>query len=196
MSNPSVLDTLRDALPDLSLEAAASIDMPTIWVERNDLLAVCRTLRDHPALQFALFVDGTIADLAPVSPRFHAVYHLACLGPVFAQAAGAAEPRRLRLKVRVPDEDVRLPSLTPIWPAAGWPEREMYDLFGVMFDDHPDLRRILMPDDWQGYPLRKDYPVQIRKETSGWEPIQVTAEEFAASLRAARAPGRRPPGGS
>jgi NADH-quinone oxidoreductase subunit C len=196
MATP-VLDTLRAAMPGVSLDAAPSADgMPCILVDRDELVETCRTLRDHPGLQFSLFVDATIADLWPAVPRFHAVYHLACLGAAFAQAAGAAEPRRLRLKVLVPDDDPRLPTLTPVYPAAEWPEREIYDLFGVTFDGHPDLRRILMPDDWEGYPLRKDYPVQIRKETSGWEPIQLSAEEFAANLRAARAPGRRLPGGS
>ena len=197
MATTPVLESLRAVMPGVSLDAVASADgMPTIVVERGELVEVCRTLRDHPGLQFAFFVDVTIADLAPASPRFQAVYHLACLGAAFAQSAGPAEARRLRLKVQVPDDDVRLPTLTPVYPAAEWPEREVYDLFGVTFDDHPDLRRILMPDDWQGYPLRKDYPVQIRKETSGWEPLQVTAEELAASLRAARAPARRPSGES
>jgi NADH-quinone oxidoreductase subunit C len=195
MASSPVLDSLRAAMPGVSLTDAASADgMPAIVVERGELVEVCRTLRDHPDLQFALFVDATIADLAPATPRFHAVYLLACLGAAFAQASGPAEARRLRLKVLVPDDDPRLPSLTPVYPAAGWPEREIYDLFGIRFDDHPDLRRILMPDDWEGYPLRKDYPVQIRKETSGWEPLQITAEEFAANLRAARDARRPPPG--
>jgi NADH-quinone oxidoreductase subunit C len=197
MSTPSVLQTLHDAMPGLSVAEAASFDgIPTVSVGREDLLTCLRTLRDHPSLQFAFFVDATIADLAPASPRFEAVYHFACLGAAYAQAAGPAEPRRLRVKVQIPDQDVRLPSVTSIYPAAEWPEREMYDLFGVLFDDHPDLRRILMPDDWQGHPLRKDYPVQIRKETSGWQPIQVTAEEFAANLRASRVVTKRPSGGS
>lgn len=193
----SVLETLRAAMPGVSLDDAPSADgMPSIQVDRSDLVEVCRTLRDHPDLQFAFFVDATAADFAPAHPRFQAVYHVACLGAAFSQPSGAAAPRRLRLKVQVPDDDPRLPSVTSVYPAAGWPEREIYDLFGILFDDHPDLRRILMPDDWEGFPLRKDYPVQIRKETSGWEPIQVTAEEFAATFRASRVPTRRPPGGS
>jgi NADH-quinone oxidoreductase subunit C len=195
MAPPPVLDSLRAAMPGVSLAEAPSADgMPAILVDREELVEVCRTLRDHPDLQFSLFVDATIADMAPATPRFHAVYLLACLGAAFAQAAHPAEARRLRLKVLVPDDDPRLPSVTPVYPAAGWPEREIYDLFGIRFDDHPDLRRILMPDDWEGHPLRKDYPVQIRKETSGWEPLQITAEEFAANLRAARDERRPPPG--
>jgi NADH-quinone oxidoreductase subunit C len=197
MATTSVLHTLQETMPGLAVAAAPSADgMPALWVGRDDLLTVLRTLRDHPALQFSFLVDVTAADLAPASPRFEAVYHFACLGAAYAQASGAAEARRLRIKVLIPDDDVRLPSVTSIYPAAEWPEREMYDLFGILFDDHPDLRRILMPDDWQGFPLRKDYPVQIRKETSGWQPIQVTAEEFAANLRASRVSTRRTNDGS
>jgi NADH-quinone oxidoreductase subunit C len=197
MATTSVLQTLQEAMPGLAVAEAPSADrMPALWVGRDDVLTVFRTLRDHPALQFSFLVDVTAADLAPASPRFEAVYLFACLGAAYAQAAGPAEARRLRVKVLVPDDDVRLPSITAIYPSAEWPERELYDLFGILFDDHPDLRRILMPDDWQGYPLRKDYPVQIRKETSGWQPIQVTAEEFAANLRASRVTPRRPTGGS
>src|SRR5579862_7987913 len=139
----SVLETLRAATPGLSLEDAPSADgMPSILVDRADLVEVCRTLRDHPDLQFSFFVDATVADFAPAHPRFEAVYHFACLGAAFSQPSGAAPARRLRLKVQVPDDDTRLPSLTPVFPAADWPEREIYDLFGITFDDHPDLRRI------------------------------------------------------
>jgi NADH-quinone oxidoreductase subunit C len=188
-----VLDLLNEAVPAGAVEPAASIDMPTAYVAREHLIEVCRTLRDHPDLQFAFLSEITAADYHPATPRFEVVYHLACLGEAFAQPDGAAPPRRLRLKVRVPDLDLgehNLPwahSLTPLWPAANWLEREVFDLFGIAFTGHPDLRRILTPDDWTGHPLRKDYPVQVRKDTASWSPLELTAEEFAANIKASRA---------
>jgi|SRR5579871_5779418 len=205
-SLPSIYETLRQALPDAAIAEIAPSDMPTLRVERDSLVDVARTLRDHPSLQFALFAECTAADYLPSEPRFELVYHMACLGAAYAQAGGAAPARRVRLKVPVPGDDPRAPSLVSIWPNAGWPEREVFDLFGIVFEGHPDLRRILMSDDWDGHPLRKDYPVQIRKSTASWSPMQVSAEEFARNVQAARDAavaqskigpfGKRPPGSS
>jgi NADH-quinone oxidoreductase subunit C len=190
MDASSVLETLREAVPAATLETASSVDMPTLYVDRDHLVDLCGALRDHRSLQFAFLVDVTVADWLPSEPRYEIVYHLACLGAAYAQADGAAPARRLRLKVRVAGHDAHMPSVTSVWPTAGWPEREVFDLFGVVFDGHPDLRRILMTDDWEGHPLRKDYPVQIRKDTSSWEPLQMTPREFAAHILGARAAAR------
>ena len=181
-----VLDLIRAAVPAEAIEPAPAVDMPTAYVEREHLIEVCRTLRDHASLQFSFLVEITAADYHPAEPRFELVYHLACIGEAFAQPGGAAPPRRLRLKVRVPGSDAWGPSLTPLWPAANWLEREVYDLFGITFTGHPDLRRILTPDDWTGHPLRRDYPVQVRKDAAAWSPLELTAEEFAANVRASR----------
>jgi len=185
---PALVDALRRALPSASIEAGAAGDMPTVVVDREHLVEACHVLRDDPSLQFALFVDVTCVDRLPAAPRFELVYHLACLGDAFrsAGAAAGAAPGRLRLKTLAPGDDARAPTVTSVYPAASWPEREVFDLFGIAFEGHPDLRRILMPEDWTGFPLRKDYPVQIRKDATSWEPVQLSAEEFAANVRAAR----------
>ncbi len=185
-TNDSAAVVLREAAPRASITEVPAVDMPTVVVERGDLVEVCRTLRDHPRLQFALLVDVTAADYLPAEPRYEVVYHLACVGEAYVTGASAAPARRLRLKVRVPDGDPQLPSVVSVYPGAGWLEREVFDLFGLSFVGHPDLRRILMPDDWEGYPLRKDAPVQIRKDAPSWSPIQLTPEEFAANMRAQR----------
>ena len=188
MSAAPVIESLRRAWPDALIEETASVDMPTVFVDREHVLGVLQTLRDDPALQFSLLVDVTAADYLPAEPRFEIVYHLACLGDAYVTpgASAPAPPRRLRLKVRVPGSDPRVPSVVPLYPGAGWPEREVFDLFGISFDAHPDLRRILTPDGWEGYPLRKDYPVQVRKDTPAWSPVQLSAEEFAENVRAER----------
>ena len=95
-------------------------------------------------------VDVTAVDRYPGEPRFEMVYHLLSL----------ETGERLRLKAPVPGDDPRIESMTPIWPGAEAFECEMYDLFGIYFEGHPDLRRILLPDDWEGHPLRKDYPTE------------------------------------
>ena len=182
----AIVEALREAVPHAAVEPIPSIDMPAIAVERGALLDVVRALRDAPDLQFALLAELTAVDCHPATPRFEIVYHFACVGAAYAQAGHAAPARRLRVKVRLSGDDAKLPSITSLYPAAGWLEREVYDLFGIGFLGHPDLRRILMPDDWSGHPLLKDYPVQIRKETSGWSAMQLTAEQFAANVQAAR----------
>ena len=191
-----VADALRLAAPDARIEPAAAIDMPTAYVDREHLLAVCRVLRDDPGLQFALLADVTAADYFPAEPRFEVVYHFACLGSAYVTVPGAppAPARRFRLKVRVSGADAKVPTVTSIYPTANWLERELFDLMGLRFDGHPDLRRILMAEDWVGHPLRKDYPVQIRKDTASWSPIQLSPEEFAQNVRAVRARADRDAG--
>lgn len=186
MDATDLLDVLRAVVPGATLEDVGGSDMPAIAVDRAHILDVCRALRDEPSLQFALLAEVTAADYLPAAPRFEVVYHLACLGAAYATGP-AAPARRLRLKVRVPGDDARLPSIVSVFPGAGWPEREVFDLFGISFEGHPDLRRILMPDDWDGYPLRKDYPVQIRKDTLASSPVTLSVEQFAENMRQQRA---------
>jgi len=117
-------------------------------VEPSRLVEVCRFLREDPACAFDLLVDITGTDFPGEERRFRVVYHLASLRHV----------QRLRLRTQVAEAE-DLPTLTGVWPGANWFEREIFDLLGVVFRDHPALERILMPDDWVGYPLRKDYPL-------------------------------------
>ena len=183
MDSQQILDTLRGAAPDGAVEAAPAADgMPAIYVAREHAQPVCQALRDHPALQFSLALDITGVDYLPREPRFEVVMHLASLGvPPYGDT-----PKRLRVKFRVPGSDPRMPTLSGIWAAMNWGEREVYDLFGIHFDGHPDLRRILMPEDWDGHPARKDYPVQIKLKPKVYEPLQVTAEEFASNVQRQR----------
>ncbi len=122
----------------------------TIFIRREKLRHVAEFLRDDSELAFSFLADLTAVDHYPNEPRFEAVYHLLSLKNV----------ERLRLKVRLPGDDPRVESMVPVWPAANAFERELFDLFGIHFENHPFLRRILMPEDWEGHPLRKDYPVQ------------------------------------
>jgi NADH-quinone oxidoreductase subunit C len=191
-----IVEALRRAVSGVVVEIGDATDMPTMFVDRDHLVGVLRVLRDDPALQFSALVDVTSTDGWPAEPRFTVVYHLVCLGESYRTADVAAPARRLRVKVRVPGDDPRVPSAVPVHAGANWPEREVYDLMGIAFDGHPDLRRILTPEDWSGYPLRKDYPVQVRKETEAWSPLQLTPEEFAANIREARARADRASGRS
>jgi NADH-quinone oxidoreductase subunit C len=188
MDSEAIINALTGLVPDASVEPAAAADgMPAIYVAREHLVDVCRALRDTPSLRFAFAADMTAADYMPREPRFEVVLHLASLG-----VAGFGDtPKRLRVKVRVPGNDPRVPTLSGVWPAMNWAEREVWDLFGIEFDEHPDLRRLLMPEDWEGFPLRKDYPVQIKMTPKIYEPLQLTPEEFAANLQADRDRARR-----
>ena len=122
----------------------------TIVVPREHLRRAAEFLRGDPELQFTFLADLTGLDRSPIEPRFELNYHLLSM----------ARRERVRLKVRVSGDDPVVESVTAVWPTANWHEREVFDLFGVRFEGHPDLRRILMPEDWEGYPLRKDYPVE------------------------------------
>lgn len=122
----------------------------TVVVPREYLIPLCQFLATERDLTFTFLSDVTGVDRFPVEPRFELNYHLLSLS------------RRdvLRLRVRLPGANPVVDSVVSVWPTANWHEREIFDLFGVRFEGHPDLRRILMPEDWGGYPLRKDYPVE------------------------------------
>jgi NADH-quinone oxidoreductase subunit C len=151
MDPTAIVASLQEAVPAAPLESVPSVDLhATIYVSRDDLHAVSLALRDRPDLAFNLLAEVTAVDVWPHEPRFELIYILVSL----------AHRRRLRLKVRLHGADAHVATVCDVWPAANWLEREVWDLFGVAFDGHPDPRRLLMPEDWEGYPLRKDYPVE------------------------------------
>ena len=146
--HPAV-ERLSQAFPGAILDVATFRDEVTITVEREAIVPICRVLRDDPDLRYDFLADLCGVDwLGKREPRFEVVYHLYSV------------PRadRIRVKVRVLD-GTEVPSVTGVWPTANWHEREVFDMFGIRFAGHPDLRRILMPENWEGHPLRKDYPV-------------------------------------
>ena len=125
----------------------------TVVVPRELLLSVARECRQNPALNFNLLSDVTCVDRFPLEPRFELNYSLVSI------------PRRERLRLRssVSLQHPAIDSVVPVWPGANWMEREVFDLFGIHFEGHPDLRRILLPDDFQGCPLRRDFPTEGKR---------------------------------
>ena len=122
----------------------------TIYLERGAIREACALLKEDSTCPFNFLSDITCLDWLPSEPRFEVIYHLLSI----------PKKERVRLKVRLESGSPAVESVTSVWPGANYFEREVYDLFGVRFTGHPYLRRILMPEDWEGYPLRKDYPVE------------------------------------
>ena len=125
-------------------------DEMSVYLDRSSIREACVLLRDDPNCPFNFLADVTAVDWYPQEPRFEVIYHLLSI----------SRKERVRLKVRLDGEDAVIESITPVWPSANFFEREVFDLFGVRFLGHPYLRRIMMPEDWEGHPLRKDYPVE------------------------------------
>jgi NADH-quinone oxidoreductase subunit C len=187
MHASDIVAALNAVLPGVAYETQEAIDQPVLIVPREAFVETCRALRDTPALNFSFLAEMTAVDWWPKEPRFEVVYHFANVGlPDFPRPGASGTPGRLRVKVRVPGSDAAVPTLVGLWPNANWYEREVFDLFGILFEGHPDLRRLLMPEDWEGYPARKDYPVQVNVPVTSGMPLQVTEEEFVANIEAQR----------
>jgi NADH-quinone oxidoreductase subunit C len=149
-------DDFADALSDRGIPRSAvqqiTIDRGeiTFYVRRESIVELCRTLRDEEDLRFELCSSVSGVDYGEDLPqRLHVVYHLTSM----------TYRRRIRLEVAVDVDDAHVPSVVEVYPTADWHERETWDMFGIVFDGHPALTRILMPDDWDGHPQRKDYPL-------------------------------------
>jgi len=151
-----VVSKTRQAFPAAVLAAEESLGWPTLTLQRERIREVCQFLHDDPDLEFTYLSDLCGVDYPDRNPRFEVVYHLYAL----------SRRLRVRLKVGVPAESCSLPSVVSVWPSANWLEREIYDMYGITFTGHPDLRRILTPDGFEGYPLRKDFPLRGKREQS------------------------------
>ncbi len=152
-AEPAVLARLRVRFPDAIVGTHAYRGDATAEITPAALVDVCAFLRDDPGLRFDFLADVTAVDYLGSVPRFELVYHLRSI----------AQGHRVRVKTRVPEESPRVASVTSVWRGANWLERETYDMYGIVFEGHPDLRRIYLYEEFQGYPLRKDYPKEKRQ---------------------------------
>ncbi len=162
MDGRAILERLKEFFPDRILETHDFRGDHTAVVEWSAIFDVLRFCRDNPALRFEVLIDLTAVDYLKYpgredGPRFEVVYHLYSL----------THSHRLRLKVQVEEEDAVVPTAVPLWPIANWFEREVWDMFGIRFEGHPDLRRLLMYEEFQGHPLQKDYPISKRQPLIG-----------------------------
>ena len=158
-STPSPLvAALQREHPEWLREVIIAFGETTIVVPREHLVEACTFLKTSPETRFDFLADICGADRGvEEEPRFEVNYHL----------FSTTKYHRVRLKVLLNEDDTHVPTVTGVWKTANWHERETFDLFGVIFDGHPDLRRILLPDDWQGHALRKDFPLR------GYEPYSL-----------------------
>ena len=147
--NQRVLDTLKAQFGEAILEATEFRGELTVVVPKERIVEVCRFLKSDPELRYDLLSDLCGIDMYTPVKRFGVVYNLYSL----------KNKHRIRLKTFTEEEDPRVPTVTSVWATANWHERETYDMFGIVFDGHPDLRRIYMPEEFEHYPLRKDFPL-------------------------------------
>ncbi len=158
---PAFIPALQRALPDAVQHISYFVGDWTVIVSRDRLVEVCTWLRDNSDASFDFCSDVTASDWPSRPDRFDVIYNL----------YSVRRHHRVRVKVRAGADDP-VPSVTGVWPAANWLEREVWDMFGVRFTGHPDLRRILMPEEWQGHPERKDYPLEGPGELVMEDPVE------------------------
>ena len=152
-----VLRALLDAMPDAVMDTHAQHGDVTALVDAAKITEVMRFLRDTPEIEFDMLTDVTAVDYLGEQPRFEMVYHLYSVGG----------NRRLRVKARGPEDPAEIDTLCELWSSANWMEREVWDMYGIRFNGHPDLRRLLLYEEFEGHPLRKDYPKERRQPLVG-----------------------------
>jgi len=165
-----IAEKIKESFPMDVVEVTSFRDQVSIIVKKDNIVDICRYLHDDPNLSFDHLQDLCGADyLGKKEPRFEVVYNLYSI----------KYRNSIRVKAQVPEDDPRIRTVTSIWAGANWHERECFDMFGIKFKGHPDLRRILLPEDWEGYPLRKDYPLEgPEKEWSGFADAIETAKKY------------------
>jgi len=151
------LNRLAERFPGSIIETHSHRGDDTAVVKKEDILAICTFLRDDETLRYNFMMDLTAVDYLGKEPRFEVVYHLYSL----------KFNRRVRIKARVSELDCSIDSIVSVWIGANWFEREAFDLYGITFNGHPELRRILLYEGFQGHPLRKDYPIKKRQPLIG-----------------------------
>lgn len=152
-----LLQRLREKFGEAVLSTHEFRGDRTAIVDRGSLIEACTWLRDDPENAFDMMMDLTAVDYLGRKPRFEVVYHL----------YSVEKNHRMRVKVPLEEDDVKIPTVIPVWPGANWLEREAWDLYGIQFDGHPDLKRIYMYEEFEGHPLRKDYPKEKRQPLIG-----------------------------
>ena len=157
MDASATLNKLTERFPGSIMEIHSYRGDDTAVVKKEDILDICTFLRDDEALLYNFMMDLTAVDYLGKEPRFEVVYHLYSL----------KYNRRVRIKARVSESDCSIDSIVPIWISANWFEREAFDFYGITFKGHPELRRILLYEGFQGHPLRKDYPIKKRQPLIG-----------------------------
>lgn len=156
--NASVtLNKLKERFPAAIVETHSYRGDDTAVVKKEAIVDICTFLRDQESLLYNFMMDLTAVDYLGREPRFEVVYHLFSL----------KHNRRVRIKARVPESDCTIDSVVPVWIGANWFEREVYDMYGIAFTGHPELRRILLYEEFEGHPLRKDYPIKQRQPLIG-----------------------------
>ena len=151
------LRRLREVFGEALRATHAQCGDATAQVEAGRIVEILRFLRDEPGLEFDMLSDLTAVDYLGRAPRFEVVYHLYSVG----------RNQRVRIKAAVPETPCQIDSVVDVWPVANWMEREVWDLYGIRFRNHPDLRRILLYEEFEGHPLRKDYPKERRQPLVG-----------------------------
>ncbi|MBI4228291.1 MAG: NADH-quinone oxidoreductase subunit C [Deltaproteobacteria bacterium] len=152
----AIVESLETRFPGVVLDTRLFRGETTLIIQRENIREVCKHLKT--GLDFLFLVDITAVDYLGIrTPRYEVIYHLHRFGSDFDENV------KIRLKVEIPEDNLRIDSVTPVWSGANWLEREVYDMFGIEFVGHPDLRRILMPEDYEPFPLRKDFDVRDRE---------------------------------